>query len=253
MRMDVYEAGRIARMEGWQAAHTTPRIEAGDAHVWLCSLASATSGMDTAMLCALERRRAQAFRKPELRDAYAASHVALRRILAGYLGTDPAVLEFHHNVFGKPSLSAYPELHFNLSHSGGWALIGVSRDGPLGVDVEVHSVAPPLEIAPMVFSAAEQALIKSASSADRVALFYDLWVRKEALVKAIGQGLSLPFSEITVSDCINAEISRPSLPPAVAGEVPWHLFSLPPLPGAAAALAGPHARLRLACFEFLAD
>src|SRR5690606_40514070 len=98
------------------------------------------------------------------------------------------------------------------------ALIGVSRGGAIGVDIEVVSATPPYEVASMTFAPSERQMLEAAP--ERAELFYRLWVRKEALAKAIGRGLSLNLRDIAVHDGLDIPVSRPTLPSHVADGMP---------------------------------
>lgn len=202
-------------------------IEAED-----CSLSKA------AILCPAEQHRAAAFRTPALRNLYTKAHITLRRLLSACVGIAPQDLTFTTNAWGKPEL-AHPASgpHFNLSHSGTKILIALSATGPLGIDIEQIKPAPPYEIAPEAFTPQEQNLLAHTAPQDRAEIFYQLWTRKEALVKAIGRGLDLGLQNITVHSNLAAAQSVANLSGPLAEAGAWHLFRLPPIPGFAAALA----------------
>ncbi|GJD70438.1 4'-phosphopantetheinyl transferase family protein [Methylobacterium gnaphalii] len=149
-----------------------------------------------------ERARAARFLRLEDRDRYAASHAALRHILAGALGTDPGLLRFRSGAAGKPELDGpwRDRLAFNLSHSGRIGLIGLSPAGRIGVDVELtRPLSDCLGLARSHFSRAEIAALEAQPPADRQAAFYACWTRKEAFVKALGAGLSFPLNRFVVA------------------------------------------------------
>jgi len=123
----------------------------------------------------------------------------LREVLARYLGLPAKRLVFTYNAFGKPRLAgAKPPLHFNLSHSGGMAVLAVSDRYQVGVDIEQ---ALPLkeDVAQHFFSPAEQQALGTLPPSDYLEAFYRCWTRKEAFVKAHGAGLSLPLDAFDVS------------------------------------------------------
>ena len=99
---------------------------------------------------------------------------------------------------------------------------------------------PPLEVADIAYSAAERAALAGLSGPALTAAFYAVWTRKEALSKGIGRGFSFDFTGFTVSADPAERTSRPVLPPDLAG-AGWHLHDLPPIEGAAAAVAVPAA------------
>ena len=120
-------------------------------------------------------------------------------ILAGVTGGAPAGLRFDYSIHGKPSLTGTnAALHFNLSHSDGLAALGVSHMRVLGVDIE-HERPLKEDIAERFFSRGEVAALRALPEAERLAAFYRCWTRKEAVVKAIGEGLSRPLDSFDVT------------------------------------------------------
>ena len=160
-----------------------------------------------AMLDDSERERAARFRRPEDHLAFAATHTLKRLALAAERpGEHPADLRFCANAFGKPTLADHRRPCFNLSHTTGLVALAVSRQGPVGVDVEVIDEAiATSDLARSTFTPAEVAVLEG--EADRIRAFFALWTAKEAVVKAEGQGLSLPLEAIFVGE---TEASGPS-------------------------------------------
>ncbi|WP_434628787.1 4'-phosphopantetheinyl transferase family protein [Chromobacterium sp. CV08] len=188
-----------------------------------------------------ERRHAGRFVRPRDGARYAAARNALRHLLAAALDADPAALEFASEGGGKPWLPAHPELGFNLSHSGDAALVALARGLRLGVDLEQRRRdGRELEwrgIAESYFSARERLALAGGDATRR---FLRMWTAKEAVLKAIGSGLSgLADVEIALD-----EADRPRLLSAHCGE--WRLQALETEDGHAAALAhdGPPRPLR---------
>lgn len=123
------------------------------------------------------------FEKDRLR--YAVSHAALREILALYAGRAPGQLLFQEEANGKPALDP-PAVSFNLTHSGDLALVAVAPAGRIGVDIEqLRPVADADAIAERLFTPEE----REAAARGGAAEFFRIWTRKEALVKASGEGL----------------------------------------------------------------
>jgi 4'-phosphopantetheinyl transferase len=131
-----------------------------------------------------EGERCARYRQHADRARFAETRRALRSLLAGRLGISAAAVAFAQGQHGKPLLAG-GALHFNVSHSGRYALIALSADTPVGIDLErIDHERPVLELAQRYFSPQEYA----ACRADP-ALFYRLWCCKEAVVKAWGSGL----------------------------------------------------------------
>ncbi len=146
-----------------------------------------------------EQERMARFRFETDRDNFLFYRSMLRILLASYLGTPPAELCFAYSAHGKPSLAALSgHLEFNLSHSHGIVLFAFSRGRRVGVDVEyLRRDLNVQEIAGRFFSAAENHALMQRS--DMHDAFFHCWTRKEAFVKARGEGLSCPLDSFDVS------------------------------------------------------
>lgn len=130
----------------------------------------------------------------------------LRLILSYYLGIEPVRLRFSYGRHGKPSLailSSQDRLTFNLSRCGGRALLAVSRNREVGIDLEqIRTDFPCRQIAQQFFSSRENAMLQSLRTEQaRRTAFFVAWARKEAYVKARGDGLALPLSRLTCLSC----------------------------------------------------
>ncbi len=150
-----------------------------------------------------ETSRAARFHFAIDRQRFVAARALLRTILAGYLATEPKDLTFAYSKRDKPSLGpAYADrgIRFNLSHSGGVALYAFARGPELGIDVEqVRRDFDVEAIARRFFSAHEQEQLAGLPAAERIEAFFRCWTRKEAYIKATGDGLSLPLTQFDVS------------------------------------------------------
>jgi len=160
-----------------------------------------------------EHARANRFIHPRDRCRFVLARASLRYLLAAYMHRQPAALRFTAGVHGKPAL-AEPGPAFNLSHSGTVILIGVAATGrQLGVDVEQYRFIQ--EMAALVenaFSRMEATAWHSLPASEREKAFFHLWTRKEAFVKATGEGLARPFESFSVSSDDNPAIHAPNLP-----------------------------------------
>lgn len=163
----------------------------------------------------------------------------LRILLASYLGVSPAELRFAYSAHGKPTLAASSgSWEFNLSHSNGNFLVAIALERKVGVDIEfLKRDLDVLEIAQRFFSPAEKQAIANLPQNLRHDAFFSCWTRKEAFVKARGEGLSCPLDSFDVSvtpDCETVSlVTRPD-PSAASG---WILQSLNCFPGYKAAVA----------------
>ena len=170
-------------------------------HVWRLRLDAdaATLRECEATLDQRERDRARAFRFAADRARFIVARGWLRRLVAAYTHGRAADVSFVDTPFGKPCLpQPHGSLRFNLSHSGDLVLFAFGRDREVGVDVE--RIAPRddmMSVARYAFSDAEM-LQLGAVSAERFRAFYKLWTRKEAYLKARGNGLSTALRQTTV-------------------------------------------------------
>lgn len=166
-----------------------------------------------------ERERAASFRFARDGRRFALRRGWLRHLLAEETGVAPDALRFAVGAHGKPHLPAVPHLHFNLAHSAGVALATIG-DVPLGCDIEACDPAkadPP--VAERLFSPAERASLAPLSGPAWTATFFDIWVRKEAYVKAIGTGLSTPLQSVSVSHIPGWRVDRIAAPAGFAAAV----------------------------------
>lgn len=151
-------------------------------------------------LSAEERERAASFRFRRDADRYTAGRGQLRRILGRLAGVDPAALRFAYGVAGKPFLEGVSGLGFNLAHSGAQGLLAVA-EVEVGVDLESSPATPDAceEIAPAYFAAEEMRALEALPRGEREQAFLRCWTRKEAYVKALGDGLQVPLDAFSVS------------------------------------------------------
>ena len=187
-----------------------------------------------------ESARASRFHFPRDRQSFAASRAILRMILAGYLAADPGALSFSYSDKGKPSLGpayAVSRLQFNVTHSGAIAMLAFTRQREIGVDVEqVRRDFEVEALAHRYFSACEQAQLAALPADERVDAFFRCWTRKEAYIKATGDGLSLPLSQFDVSLEIEEANALLATRPNESEASRWLLQDVPATPGYIAAL-----------------
>lgn len=134
------------------------------------------------------------------RHQFLVSRALVRCVLAGYLGVEPAAIEFSHNEHGKPRLVADTRLQFNLSHSNGLIALAITQQAPVGIDVEYLSrQADIMKLAARYFSTDENMAIARLPASALNQRFYDLWTLKEAYLKACGTGLATPLRDFSFS------------------------------------------------------
>lgn len=150
------------------------------------------------ILSSEEIEKANSFHFPEDCRRFIAAHYALRLILSDYSEQEPQNLKFATNDFGKPFL-VDSDLKFNLSHSNELALVAVANGGEIGVDVEsFDKKIEHAESITQIFSPEEAAFFKNCEQTSANKEFFRLWTRKEAFVKAKGEGLSTPLHSFSV-------------------------------------------------------
>lgn len=167
---------------------------------WSLDVDPASLPAAAALLSSEETARSLRFDSPLLRRRFVAGRASLRSILGEHVGSDPRALVFVLNRFGKPSLAEVPTVHFSLSHSEDQAILAVSESCELGADIERIRVFDHLDLARRFFHPNEVAAIERLVSDDaRLRTFFRTWTLKEAIVKALGQGLSIPLDAFEVS------------------------------------------------------
>lgn len=203
------------------------------------SLAAARRVLDPA-----EIARADAFLRPQDRRHFAAARSWLRRVLGAHLGRHPTDLVFGEGAHGKPRLDeAAGRLDFNLSHSGGYALLVISPGFEIGADIEAQREIED-SVAERFFSATEVRALAALPRAERTAAFFRCWSRKEAYLKALGSGLATPLDGFTVSlDGGDARLLDVAGEPGEASH--WQMAAFEPAPHLAGAVAARRTGWRL--------
>lgn len=157
----------------------------------------------TALLSPDEVARASSYPDSARGERFSVGRGVLRFILGQVTGIPPRDLAFVANEHGKPALAGSPKvrgLHFNLSHARGLVAVAVAHGRRVGVDVAwVGGAAPFDRVAERFFSPAERAALQRAPEALRRERFHTIWVRKEALLKGIGDGISARIYETDFS------------------------------------------------------
>ena len=172
--------------------------------VWLISCErSKKVHFSAELLSPEERERADRFHREPDGNQFRVTHTAMRMILAQYLKVDPQELSFSAEMGGKPELASEfrsTGIHFNLSHSSELALLAVARGARVGVDVECLTPEFPIEeVAERFFSPAEISALKALPGDERLEAFFSCWTRKEAYIKAVGGGFSIPLDGFEVA------------------------------------------------------
>jgi len=175
-----------------------------DADPQFDSLRDGILGQAAKVMPAEEIAQRDRFKFDADRVRFAVCRSAVRRLLAGYLGAAPESLAFRQGEFGKPFLAdpgnMSPSLQFNLSHSRRFAVLAVSLDQELGIDVESRErEVDALQLGKRVFTTDELGILTRLDNEACRHTFFQYWTAKEAILKATGHGLSVDPREIEVA------------------------------------------------------
>jgi 4'-phosphopantetheinyl transferase len=227
----------------WESPPENISLAKHHVHVWRMWLRPTDSliGEMYSLLSVEEKQRSDRFKIREDRTRYIAAHYHTRKILSKYLALSPEKIKFAYSQFGKPVLAGEknaPGLRFNLSHSVDIALLAVTNGFNLGIDLELVKQEKATEdIARRFFSIGEVESLLDQPKKDRQEAFFRCWTRKEAYIKARGEGMSIPLGEFEVS-------FLPGDPPRILwvkddphGVENWTIFHLAPETGYVGALA----------------
>lgn len=180
----------------WLAPDRVPELKRNDVHVWRASLEMTSIQIEMLQrsLAVDELRRAERFHFSNDKNNFIVARGLLRTILGKYLNMNPGNIRLCYGPYGKPELAAafgMESLRFNVSHSRGLVLYGVTLEGKIGIDLEyIRSDIAVDDIAGQFFSPGERALLKTLSGDVRKKIFFMLWTRREAWLKARGTGLA---------------------------------------------------------------
>jgi 4'-phosphopantetheinyl transferase len=231
-----------------------------EVHVWRASLYQPQElfACLTHLLSVEERARADRFHFEADRKRCILARGVLRLLLGDCLGMPAEQLEFRYNEFGKPGLALSsldhelrPSVEFNVSHSGDLVLIALSRGRTLGVDIErMRMDVATEEIATRFFSPNECRDLATVAPDQRCEAFFACWTRKEAYLKARGDGLSLPLEQFDVSFLPGHDPRLIETRHDPAEAYRWTLHALEGGFGYKAALAVEGADWKLKCWEW---
>jgi 4'-phosphopantetheinyl transferase len=189
----------------WLKAPEHPILTTGEVHIWRVYLNQDPSTIQRSfkLLSALERQRAGKYHFQRDHDHFAVARGGLRMILSRYINLPPAQICFSVNQYGKPAVCyelGGNSLKFNVAHAGDVALYAFTLRREIGIDIEhLTEDCLGLELAECFFSPAEASMLRGVAPALRTVAFFDCWTRKEAYIKARGEGLSYPLNRFTVS------------------------------------------------------
>lgn len=186
----------------WAVASKPPVLSGEDVHIWrigLCDLADASPRLNE-LLSEDERKRASKYHFEKDCRSFVIRRAVLRIILGLYSGEKAEDLQFTYNNFDKPELKAKLPIRFNATSSEDLGIVAIALDARIGIDVEfIDDAFPKLELAERYFSADEVRALRYLQPELQTAAFFDCWTKKEAYVKAIGEGMSHPLPELAIS------------------------------------------------------
>jgi len=212
----------------------------GAVHLWQLRLDASPAEVTAnySLLSAEEKERAERFRVERPRTAFVLTRGTLRLMLAHYLGGEARDVQFRYEAHGKPFLRGNDKVFFNVSHTDGLALLAFARARRLGVDVE--KVKPDTEVEKLserFFSERECRDLRQLTGDELKVAFFRVWTRKEAYIKATGEGLSLPLDQFDVSIAAgDRDALRATRPDAREAER-WTVSDVPMQSAYAAAVA----------------
>ena len=246
----------ITSTSPWGFPPATIILGSDEVHVWQATLDEPPSQIESFLhtLAADEQMRAERFYFQKDREHFITAHGVLRVILSLYLNRAPKCLSFRYSSHGKPALvqeSGEDALRFNMSHSHGVALYAVARGREVGIDLEfIRRDLEVEQIAERFFSRQEIATLRALPADLRRDAFFLCWTRKEAYIKARGEGLSLPLDQFDVSLIPGEPAALLSTRPDSDEALRWSLQELPLASGYMAALAVEGRGWSLSCWEW---
>ena len=178
------------------------KVAPEEVHLWQATLDARLADRLKHLLSADEISRADRFHFAKDRNHFIAARALLRTLLSAYLGINAEELRFSYAEKGKPSLEEHQRsaINFNLAHSHGMALYAFSHSREIGVDLEfIRENLEGEKIAERFFSPREIDELRTVPAELKKQAFFNCWTRKEAYIKALGAGLSMPLDEFDVS------------------------------------------------------
>jgi 4'-phosphopantetheinyl transferase len=249
-------ASQNAQSSGlWQPAPRKLVLSDDEVHVWRTYLLQTGSMMDRFcdVLAEDEVARSKRFRFDSDRQKFIVARGVLRLILCRYIAAEPSQLRFTYGPYGKPVLLDKGEecsLRFNLSHLADLALYAISDKREVGIDVEsLNSNSAPQEIARRFFSSREAGEICGLPPERQREAFFHCWTRKEAYVKARGEGLSFPLDRFEVPLASGTSVTLLREIRELESASIWSLYQVPAARGYSAALVVEGGRCGLRFWE----
>lgn len=244
--------------EGLQWRHAVPGklINSNEVHVWRVFLDVTKIEFESLLgfLSVDELARAGRFHFERDQRRFIVARGILRKILGGYLNKPPGKICFEYSSHGKPMLAPNPgddSICFNLSHSGAFALYAVTRNKKVGIDIEsIRDNVSVEQVAQQFFSQNEINSLEKIDINKRSGLFFQYWTRKEAFLKASGEGISFPMEQCDVSLISGSGLSPITLSGNNREDSCWYVQDLYPGEGYAAAIAVEEDDWDISCWHY---
>lgn len=240
----------------WQIPWTSLILSSNDVHLWRAKLDQSDECIKqlAQMLSEEEQRKTERFHSDKDRKRFIVTRGVLRTILSRYLDVEPNRLRLGYRSHGKPYLvekSSGEEICFNLSHSHSLSLYAFTRSRQIGVDIEyIRPIPEADQIVARFFSLNEHSMWQQLSKDQKQEAFINCWTRKEAYIKARGEGLSLPLDQFDVSFDPGKRAALLITSGASDESSRWLLRAIQPGPGYVAALVVEGYDWQLKCLEW---
>lgn len=241
---DERECKRMAEADDvWRLSPPDPRLLSQEVHVWRAYLGQPAPRIHelSRLLSNDERERAERFHFEHDRRRFIVGRGALRILLGRYLRIEPAQLRFRYGLRGKPYLSKEFEgsgLAFNAAHSNELAVYAITSGREVGIDLEyIRPLPDAAQIAARFFSARENMALVSLPASQRLEAFFSCWTRKEAYIKAVGDGLARPLDQFQVSLTPGEPVQLLWVEGRAEETTRWSMEALAPAPGYVGAIA----------------
>jgi len=234
---------RILQYNFDEATLANLSLNSADIHIWQRQLVCERQVIESLrrILATDELERAQRYRFATNRDEYVIARGTLRTLLGEYLACSPEKIRFTYSQYGRPQLDGTDHgglSEFNISHSGNIVVLAFARNRRVGIDIEhVRRDFNTMEIAQRFFSLAEREALRQVPMNQRYEAFFTCWTRKEAFIKALGEGLSHPLDQFDVSLAPGFPAALLATRPDAADARRWSLWNVNVPSGYSGALA----------------
>ena len=215
----------------WQRPAALPDLERDDVHIWAVDLTRPSPSLQLVrqLLAADELERANKFHFDEDREFYIYARGVLRLLIGRYQKLPPEDVTLVYGEQGKPALAEDSSLTFNVSHAFGVALIGFARKRDIGVDIEmIRPLSDARAVARRSFSATEFEEWTAVAEPQKMQAFFNCWTRKEAYIKATGQGLACPLGSFAVTLVPEETAALLHINGSQVQAAQWHLEAVVP-------------------------